>query len=183
MEIEITPFFNQAKKYKQSDNLEIQEFCEIDKRYWTYDEFFKTFIYRNVPCKIKDICSHWESTKFWVNNCRPDFTYLNSKYSSCNVNVYNCNEKYFNSQRVDVYKFEKYLEYWMNYINKNYTKEMPVLYLKDWHLKNELQNDNFYEVPEYFASDWLNEYLCTKNMDDYRFVYMGPKGTWYLKKF
>lgn len=32
----------------------------------------------------------------------------------------------------------------------------------------------------YFSSDWLNEYWDALDVDDYRFVYMGPTGTWYL---
>lgn len=38
-----------------------------------------------------------------------------------------------------------------------------------------------YEVPAYFKSDWLNEFWDDRNdsqNDDYRFVYMGPKGSW-----
>lgn len=31
----------------------------------------------------------------------------------------------------------------------------------------------------YFSSDWLNEYWDSLDVDDYRFVYMGPTGTWY----
>ncbi|GFV76077.1 2-oxoglutarate and iron-dependent oxygenase JMJD4 [Trichonephila clavipes] len=34
-----------------------------------------------------------------------------------------------------------------------------------------------YDRPKYFQSDWLNEFCETQN-DDYKFVYMGPKGTW-----
>lgn len=40
-----------------------------------------------------------------------------------------------------------------------------------------------YSVPDVFQSDWLNEVwdklsLGGEGRDDYRFVYMGPKGTW-----
>lgn len=35
-----------------------------------------------------------------------------------------------------------------------------------------------YTTPVYFTSDWLNEYWDTLHVDDYRFVYMGPKGSW-----
>lgn len=38
---------------------------------------------------------------------------------------------------------------------------------------------NVYTTPVYFTSDWLNEYWDTLEVDDYRFVYMGPKGSWY----
>lgn len=40
---------------------------------------------------------------------------------------------------------------------------------------------NVYTTPVFFTSDWLNEYWDTLEVDDYRFVYMGPKGSWYEK--
>lgn len=44
----------------------------------------------------------------------------------------------------------------------------------------EYPDDEAYKTPEYFTSDWLNEF-CENQDDDYRFVYMGPKGTWYVE--
>ena len=39
-----------------------------------------------------------------------------------------------------------------------------------------------YDVLDVFKSDWLNEVWDQRDddggQDDYRFVYMGPKGTW-----
>uniref|UniRef100_A0A8C5NQ55 Jumonji domain-containing protein 4 n=1 Tax=Junco hyemalis TaxID=40217 RepID=A0A8C5NQ55_JUNHY len=35
-----------------------------------------------------------------------------------------------------------------------------------------------YTTPVYFSSDWLNEYWDAAAGDDFRFVYMGPKGSW-----
>ena len=43
----------------------------------------------------------------------------------------------------------------------------------------EFTGHSIYTTPKIFASDWLNEYLLSKpDFDDYRFVYMGPKGSW-----
>jgi hypothetical protein len=55
------------------------------------------------------------------------------------------------------------------------------LCLKDWHFTQDFPEENIYRVPKYFASDWLNEYYSARTSikDDYRFVYMGPKGSWY----
>ena len=40
--------------------------------------------------------------------------------------------------------------------------------------------DVFYTTLEYFQNDWLNEVWLVRQdvQDDFRFVYMGPKGTW-----
>lgn len=46
------------------------------------------------------------------------------------------------------------------------------------HFRN-FPEHNTYKNPIYFSSDWLNEYWDTTEVDDYRFVYMGPKGSWY----
>ena len=42
-----------------------------------------------------------------------------------------------------------------------------------------------YDTPVLFQSDWLNEFWdqWTDMNDDYRFVYMGPKGTWCVSNF
>lgn len=38
--------------------------------------------------------------------------------------------------------------------------------------------EDVFTLPVYFSSDWLNEYWDALDVDDYRFVYMGPAGTW-----
>ena len=37
-----------------------------------------------------------------------------------------------------------------------------------------------YITPVFFQSDWMNEFwdVRTDTTDDYRFVYIGPKGSW-----
>lgn len=41
---------------------------------------------------------------------------------------------------------------------------------------------NSYEIPICLSSDWLNEYLDIRFPDrldgDYKFLYLGPKGSW-----
>lgn len=39
--------------------------------------------------------------------------------------------------------------------------------------------EDVFTLPVYFSSDWLNEYWDALDVDDYRFIYMGPAGTWY----
>ncbi|NXQ50089.1 JMJD4 protein, partial [Catharus fuscescens] len=39
-------------------------------------------------------------------------------------------------------------------------------------------DQDVYTTPVYFSSDWLNEYWDAVAVDDFRFVYMGPKGSW-----
>ncbi|OAV87752.1 hypothetical protein PTTG_00601 [Puccinia triticina 1-1 BBBD Race 1] len=73
------------------------------------------------------------------------------------------------------------------------TLEDEVIYVKDWHLirMHSLQQDDheaetrregqkpapFYRVPEIFMDDWMNDYYSAETDDDFRFVYMGERGT------
>lgn len=141
----------------------------------TYNEFFQNYLRINQPCIIKNITENWDATKYWVKDHQINFSYLEQKYGNSEVIIYNCGEKYFNSQKTQCKKFIEYLKYWKFRTENN---DEFLLYLKDWHLKNEYKTDEFYTVPKYFSSDWLNEYLCENDLDDYRFVYMGPRGTW-----
>ena len=45
----------------------------------------------------------------------------------------------------------------------------------------EVGSDVFYSTLAFFQNDWLNKVWSVRQdvQDDYRFVYMGPKGTWY----
>lgn len=55
-----------------------------------------------------------------------------------------------------------------------------MLYLKDWHLTKEYHEPQVYDVPDLFSDDWIDRYweIRKNRSDDYRFVYMGTKGTW-----
>ncbi|KAJ6222421.1 hypothetical protein RDWZM_000966 [Blomia tropicalis] len=71
-------------------------------------------------------------------------------------------------------KFSSYINYWKKFSN-NEVKE--ILYLKDWHFFQDTGDDFVYEVPEYFESDYLNEYCLSNRVTDYRFVYLGPQSS------
>lgn len=128
----------------------------------------------------------WECTNWTTLNGNVNFEYLQNKIPDCKVPVSDCAVQYYNSHIKTEISFHTFLDYWKN---KRYEGEKngydtdddsdgPELYLKDWHLKKDMPEYNFYTVPQYFGSDWLNEYCIDKNKDDYMFVYMGPKGTW-----
>ncbi|XP_044750325.1 2-oxoglutarate and iron-dependent oxygenase JMJD4 [Coccinella septempunctata] len=143
-----------------------------------YETFFQYHMMRNLPCLIQRVGREWKSTKAWCKNGVPNFEYLKNKYGESVITVYHCDEKFFDSHKTSTMKFKEYVDYWKEYSAAEDKKGMELLYLKDWHLKNEYKDDDFYEVPQYFSSDWLNEYLIANSKDDYRFVYMGPTGSW-----
>mmetsp|Transcript_18357 Transcript_18357/g.45059 ORF Transcript_18357/g.45059 Transcript_18357/m.45059 type:complete len:304 (+) Transcript_18357:480-1391(+) len=52
------------------------------------------------------------------------------------------------------------------------------MYVKDWHFPREYPEYNAYNVPEHFRDDWMNRYATETGSDDFRFLYIGPEGTW-----
>ncbi len=82
--------------------------------------------------------------------------------------------------------FKAYIDYLKNGIGSNSDIDKPCLYLKDWHIVRFHRSANDtklpYECPVYFQSDWLNEFSEDKDMDDYKFCYMGPNGS-FLRRF
>jgi uncharacterized protein (DUF2141 family) len=64
--------------------------------------FFGSYMRPNLPCVIKDVTSTWEASSKWLNDHTINLEYLKRKYGSCDVTIYNCNDRYFNSQRTEV---------------------------------------------------------------------------------
>ncbi|KAL1491713.1 hypothetical protein ABEB36_012270 [Hypothenemus hampei] len=168
MEFEIN---NNIEILNQNCVIEVSSVPILDANELSYEEFFENFMSKNRPCLIRNISNNWESTAKWVINGKPNVAYLREQYDHTQVTIYNCSERYYNSQKCQEGTLEQYLKLWEK-------DNETVYYLKDWHLKLQCKNDNFYEVPIYFASDWLNEYFIQCRNDDYRFVYMGKQGSW-----
>ncbi|XP_034238699.1 2-oxoglutarate and iron-dependent oxygenase JMJD4 isoform X2 [Thrips palmi] len=147
----------------------------------SYAEFFCQYLVRNSPCIISNFVSNdWESRKLWREGLKPSWSSLREQFGDAEVPVANCNEKEYNSQKKSTFTLNKYLDYLEQHIENGHQSSDPNLYLKDWHLTRDYPAAAVYRVPNYFASDWLNEYFCQRTdvHDDYRFVYIGPKGSW-----
>lgn len=138
----------------------------------TYQEFFENHMIKNLPCIIKNVITSWECSEKWIENDHIKYEYLEQTYGDLEAPVADCNDILDYAQRTTVMKVKEFL----NYMQGN--RRNSLLYLKDFHLKKLRPNDNFYVIPLLFTSDWLNEYAHDKNEDDYKFVYIGPKGSW-----
>lgn len=145
----------------------------------SYDEFFDKYMLGNEPVIITDISQNWPCVKNWLNvkENAINFEFLKQTLKDRHVPVSNCSKQHFNAHVKSEISLHKYLTWWADFIQANNPNEDELLYLKDWHLQQE-DADDFYQVPEYFQSDWLNEYLTENRKQDYRFVYFGPKGSW-----
>ncbi|XP_029649406.1 2-oxoglutarate and iron-dependent oxygenase JMJD4-like isoform X1 [Octopus sinensis] len=148
----------------------------------SYEDFFLRYLIPNKPCVFS--CKHtrhWRSRAEWVDEQgKPKFEFLKTNFGNAKVPVAICNEKEFDSHPKVEQTFSDYLEYWQDYISNSYPSDNQCLYLKDWHFVRAFPEYNAYKTPLYFCSDWLNEFWDTgeSSKDDYRFVYMGPKGSW-----
>ncbi|XP_030334644.1 2-oxoglutarate and iron-dependent oxygenase JMJD4 isoform X3 [Strigops habroptila] len=147
---------------------------------FTYSDFFRDYLIPNHPCIFSaKFTEDWGSRRSWVTwDGKPNFDYLLQKFGEAVVPVANCDVKEYNSNPKEQLPFKEYIKYWKEYIKNDYCSSRGCLYLKDWHLSRAFPEQDVYTTPVYFSSDWLNEYWDAIAVDDYRFVYMGPKGSW-----
>lgn len=155
--------------YNNFENIKVLEADEL-----TYLEFFNKFMIKNVPCIVRNISQNWECAQKWIKNGCLDYDYFKNTYGHLEAPVADCSNTTYNSHSKKTMTVNEYIEY----LNENTGEKL--LYLKDWHLRRIQPDDNFYKVPLIFASDWLNEFAQDHQEDDYMFVYIGAKDTWYV---
>lgn len=140
----------------------------------SYDQFFHRYMSTNTLVMISGIHIKTKVLEKWFDKYEKlrleNLQDILSKDHE--VPIANCSKQIYDSHEKAQMKFSDYLSYW------NERGADDKLYLKDFHMKQEFPEIDFYNVPSYFASDWLNEYLIDERKDDYRFVYIGPKDTW-----
>ncbi|XP_019363582.1 PREDICTED: jmjC domain-containing protein 4 [Crocodylus porosus] len=147
---------------------------------FNYSDFFRDYLIPNHPCILSSkFTEGWGSRRNWVTrDGKPNFDYLLQTFGEAVVPVANCEVKEYNANPKEQIPFKEYVSYWKEHIARNYSSPRGCLYLKDWHLYRAFPEQDVYTIPIYFSSDWLNEYWDALAVDDYRFVYMGPKGSW-----
>ncbi|KAL7975829.1 hypothetical protein Chor_005776 [Crotalus horridus] len=147
---------------------------------FSYADFFKDYLIPNDPCIFSaKFTEGWASRRKWVTpDGKPNLDYLLRTFGEAVVPVANCDAKEYNCNPKEHLKLKEYINYWKEHIKKSYRSARGCLYLKDWHLQRTFPDQEVYTTPIYFSSDWLNEYWEAIAVDDYRFVYMGPKGSW-----
>eukprot|EP00092_Neocalanus_flemingeri_P001131 GFUD01001205.1.p1 GENE.GFUD01001205.1~~GFUD01001205.1.p1 ORF type:complete len:416 (+),score=87.05 GFUD01001205.1:31-1278(+) len=168
----------------QNDQTQYVDFPRISHDL-DYSEFFEKFLFQNLPVIFSNqITSKWESVKDWsTTEGFPNLTFFESIIDQESlVPVSDCNKKFFNSQECSEESFASYSQYWQGY-TQLYSETEPCKYLKDWHFHRDNKHSySAYRTPKYFCSDWLNEWwenrTDSEEKSDYRFVYIGPKGSW-----
>ncbi|CAA0820923.1 2-oxoglutarate (2OG) and Fe(II)-dependent oxygenase superfamily protein [Striga hermonthica] len=137
----------------------------------------------------------WRACKDWVSgDGKPDLGFFAAHFGGSRVQVADCDAREFTDQKRLEMSVSEFIDSWVAISGSdNGGGDGKTLYLKDWHFVKEYPDYIAYTTPIFFLDDWLNLYLDKYAMhddpdsyqetdeiscSDYRFVYMGSKGTW-----
>ncbi|BFZ21753.1 hypothetical protein BsWGS_24792 [Bradybaena similaris] len=150
----------------------------------SYEDFFQNILLKNQLCIIgSEATADWTSRKNWVaSDGRPNFAYLLKHFGESVAPVADCNSEEFCAHPKTEMTVRDYLAYWQSYRSQDHPQSKSCLYLKDWHFVRDFPGYSVYQTPIALCSDWMNEFWDVwegkGQTDDYRFVYMGPAGSW-----
>eukprot|EP00052_Salpingoeca_macrocollata_P028994 m.287340 g.287340 ORF g.287340 m.287340 type:complete len:204 (+) comp22929_c1_seq10:726-1337(+) len=140
-----------------------------------FAEFFDQHLVPNTPCiLVCDAYSAWPAARTWATaHGTIDRGALLQQFARQPVPVSVCRCPCKESCTIPCeLPFDEYLQ---NHLDA--AKDDHIVYLKDWHCALRNPDYAFYSVPEPLGYDWLNPFSLTTTGDDYRFVYLGPKGS------
>lgn len=167
----------------------------------SYTEFVEKYMAKNQPVVLTGLMDDWRACKDWVaENGQPNLQFFSTHFGKSKVQVADCGTREFTDQKRVEMSVSEFVKNWLessimqnSNASTNEANGMSVLYLKDWHFVKEYPEYLAYRTPLIFCDDWLNMYLdhyrlhkdpesYQKDNDiccsDYRFVYMGAKGSW-----
>ncbi|XP_074579925.1 arginine-specific demethylase JMJ20 isoform X2 [Curcuma longa] len=172
----------------------------IDGRALSYDEFVERYLKPNRPVVLTGLMDDWRAAADWLapDGGGPNLHFFADHFGKSVVQVADCSTREFTDQKRQEMTVAEFISYWLKLSLEKRSvlcsdESKPLLYLKDWHFNKEYPDYVAYTAPPFFTDDWLNLYLDSHlihrdsdihrdkneaNCADYRFVYMGPKGTW-----
>ncbi|XP_021889029.1 jmjC domain-containing protein 4 isoform X2 [Carica papaya] len=182
--------------------IEIGGYIEkVDGKDLKYSEFVEKYLFKNQPVVLTGIMDDWGACKDWVtDNGHPNLRFFETCFGKSKVQVADCGTREFTDQKRLEMSVSEFVSQWRPNSAEEQTDDSTcdtngksTLYLKDWHFVKEYPEYLAYRTPLFFCDDWLNIYLdnyrlhknsdiCQENNEiscsDYRFVYMGAKGSW-----
>ncbi|CAD6231255.1 unnamed protein product [Miscanthus lutarioriparius] len=173
----------------------------VDGESLSYAEFVRRFMAPNRPVVLTGLTSSWRARKDWTlsgsgDRRRPDLGFFAQNFPSPLVQVADCSSRDLTDQKRLEMSMQEFIDHWVggaHGASSDGDRDGSLLYLKDWHFVKEYPDYIAYTTPTFFVDDWLNMYLDSHpihrdsdianhkneiNCSDYRFVYMGAKGTW-----
>jgi len=186
---------------EQSTSLSIEQEDAVNLPYST---FFSQFLVPNRPVLVRGLCTEWPAMRDWVKVGEGaelhqiNLEYFQECFGEAVLNVAECGVRDFSDQRRRQMTMKEYVDYWRRHRALREARERGkrlegpfmtdeeiaeaelILYNKDWHYVKQNPDKIAYTLPLIFSDDWLNLHWDTQTDvdDDYRFVYMGPKGSW-----
>ncbi|XP_042042154.1 2-oxoglutarate and iron-dependent oxygenase JMJD4-like isoform X2 [Salvia splendens] len=167
---------------------------KVNGKELTYAEFVEKYLDRNQPIILTGLTDDWRACRDWVSgDGKPNLRFFSDQFGSSRVQVADCATREFSDQKRLEMSVSEFIQLWISSSSSDNgaADGKPLLYLKDWHF--EYPDYVAYSTPVFFLDDWLNLYLDKHHMhvdpesyqernevncSDYRFVYMGAKGTW-----
>ncbi|KER30657.1 hypothetical protein T265_13145 [Opisthorchis viverrini] len=142
-------------------------------------EFYLRFMLLNKPCIFGQwITEGWLARRLWCNAIGDiDIERIFQPFPRDRILcVGDCSRLEFDAHPSIEMTVADYLTYWRDF---HQGTDDRTLYLKDWHYFKATDTE-YYQVPTLFMSDWMNEFWRIRPdvRDDFRFVYLGTKGTW-----
>ncbi|OMO49875.1 hypothetical protein CCACVL1_30778 [Corchorus capsularis] len=169
----------------------------VNGRELSYSEFAERYLAKNQPVVLKGLMDDWRACKDWVfTNGQPNLHFFSTHFGKSKVQVADCDTREFTDQKRLEMSVLEFVNHWLQSSVESLDGDgngKSVLYLKDWHFVKEYPDYVAYRTPLFFIDDWLNLYLDNYRMhddpeahqenndiccSDYRFVYMGAKGSW-----
>ncbi|WCJ36106.1 2-oxoglutarate and iron-dependent oxygenase JMJD4 [Euphorbia peplus] len=160
----------------------------------SYEEFVAKYLAKNQPVVLTGLMDDWRASKDWVtpNGC-PNLHFFSTHFPNSIVQIADCGVRDFTDQKRVEMTLKEFIDHWVESTDASDSDSKSVLYLKDWHFVKEYPEYVAYKTPLLFCDDWLNLYLDHHHMhkssdkyqeneeiscSDYRFVYIGAKGSW-----
>ncbi|KAL7105939.1 hypothetical protein ACP275_07G078900 [Erythranthe tilingii] len=164
---------------------------KVNRKELNYADLVENYLSRNQPVVFTGLTDDWRACKDWVSDDgKPNLRFFSAHFGGSRVQVADCATREFTDQKRLEMSVSEFIDRWLT---DSSSDEQSLLYLKDWHFSKEYPNYVAYNTPIIFLDDWLNLYLDKYHMhndpesnqerneiscSDYRFVYMGAKGTW-----
>ncbi|XP_031119088.1 2-oxoglutarate and iron-dependent oxygenase JMJD4 isoform X2 [Ipomoea triloba] len=165
---------------------------KVNGKELSYVEFAEKYMGRNQPVVLTGLMDDWRACRDWVTDGgKPNLQFFSTHFGTSKVQVAECGTREFTDQR----RIEMTVAEFINcaQLSESTDGVQSFFYLKDWHFVKEYPEYVAYKTPLHFCDDWLNLYLDKYRMhndpdtynegneiscSDYRFVYIGSKGTW-----
>ncbi|KAK6148337.1 hypothetical protein DH2020_019249 [Rehmannia glutinosa] len=169
---------------------------KVNGKELSYNDFAEKYLAKNQPVILTGLMGDWRACKDWVSgDGKPNLRFFSTHFGGSRVQVADCGTREFTDQKRVEMSVSEFIDNWIKFSGSDNggADGKSLLYLKDWHFVKEYPDYVAYTTPIFFLDDWLNIYLdkyCMHNdpgsyqerneisCSDYRFVYMGAKGTW-----